>query len=70
MYIYFCNYLFIEINRINKLICFATGSIGDIPGRFESLEKSIERLKKEGIQETVKRIPPKWFVEGSLAKNY
>ena len=23
--------------RINKLICFATGSIGDIPGRFESL---------------------------------
>ena len=56
--------------RINKLICFATGSIGDIPGRFESLEKSIERLNKEGIKETVKRIPPKWFVEGSSAKNY
>ncbi len=56
--------------RINKLICFATGSIGDIPGRFESLEKSIERLKIEGIKETVKRIPPKWFVEGSSAKNY
>jgi len=56
--------------RINKLICFATGSIGDIPGRFESLEKSIQRLKKEGIKETVKRIPPKWFVEGSSAKNY
>ena len=60
----------ISSERINKLICFATGSIGDIPGRFESLEKSIERLKKEGIQETVKRIPPKWFVEGSSAKNY
>ena len=56
--------------RINKLICFATGSIGNIPGRFESLDKSIERLKKEGIKETVKRIPPKWFVEGNLAKNY
>ncbi len=56
--------------RINKLICFATGSIGDIPGRFESIEASIEKLKKEGIKETVKRIPPKWFVEGNKAKYY
>ncbi len=60
----------ISENRINKLICFATGSIGDIPGRFETLERSIERLKLEGINETVKRIPPKWFVNGSSAKNY
>ncbi len=50
--------------RINKLICFATGSIGDIPGRFESIEASIEKLKKEGIKETVKR------VEGNKAKYY
>ena len=56
--------------RINKLICFATGSIGDIPGRFESIEASMEKLKKEGIKETVKRIPPKWFVEGNKAKYY
>tara|TARA_B100000470_G_C19603226_1_gene307604 strand:- start:215 stop:685 length:471 start_codon:yes stop_codon:yes gene_type:complete len=56
--------------RINKLICFATGSIGNIPGRFESLNVSIDRLKKEGIKKTVKRIPPKWFIEGSSAKNY
>jgi len=60
----------ISSDRINKLICFATGSIGDIPGRFESLEKSIETLKIEGIKETVKRIPPKWFVKGNLAENY
>ena len=60
----------ISEKKINKLICFATGSIGDIPGRFESLDSSIKKLKKEGIKETVKRIPPKWFVEGSKAKNY
>ena len=60
----------ISEQRINKLICFATGSIGNIPGRFESLDKSIERLKQEGIKETVKRIPPKWFVEGIKAKYY
>ena len=40
--------------RINKLICFATGSIGDIPGRFESLDASIEKLESEGIKKTVK----------------
>ena len=60
----------LDEKNINKLICFATGSIGDIPGRFESLDKSIERLKKEGIKKTVKRIPPKWFVEGNRAKYY
>ena len=40
--------------RINKLICFATGSIGDIPGRFESLWMSLSKnLKKNGIKKTV-----------------
>ena len=60
----------IKPEKIRKLICFATGSIGDIPDRFESLNSSIKILKKDGIKETVKRIPPKWFVEGNRAKNY
>ncbi len=57
-------------DKINKLICFATGSIGDIPGRFETIETSRERLKKEGIQETVKRVPKKWFIKEDKAKYY
>ena len=57
-------------DNVNKLICFATGSIGNIPDRFESLDVSIKRLKEEGIKETVKRIPPKWFVHGNKAENY
>jgi len=57
-------------DRINKLICFATGPIGDIPGRFEAINTSIKKLGEEGIKEQVKRIPPKWFVEGDQAKNY
>ena len=56
--------------KINKLICYATGSIGNIPGRFETLDASRERLKKEGISETVKRVPKKWFVDGDKAKYY
>ena len=57
-------------DKINKLICYATGSIGDIPGRFESLDTSRERLKKEGIKETVKRVPKKWFVKADKAKYF
>ena len=31
-----------------KLICFATGSIGEIPGRFETIDETREKLKKDG----------------------
>ena len=37
-------------DRVNKLICFATGSIGDIPGRFETMDETREKLKKEGLK--------------------
>ena len=57
-------------DRIKKLICFATGSIGDIPGRFETMDTTRERLKKDGLKETVNRVPQKWFVEGNKAKYY
>ena len=60
----------ISTDRIKKLICFATGSIGDIPGRFESIETTRDRLKKDGLKETLNRVPQKWFVEGGKAKYY
>ena len=60
----------ISDEKINKLICYATGSIGNIPGRFETLDESRKRLKKEGIGETVKRIPKKWFLDGHKAKYF
>ena len=57
-------------DKINKLICYATGSIGDIPGRFESIDTSRERLRKEGIKETARRVPKKWFVDQEKAKYF
>ena len=60
----------ISEDKINKLICYATGSIGDIPGRFETVDISRERLKKEGIKATIKRVPKKWFLEGDKAKYF
>ena len=57
-------------DRVNKLICFATGSIGDIPGRFETMDETREKLKKEGAKSSFARVPPKWFVKGDKDKNY
>ena len=56
--------------RVNKLICFATGSIGDIPGRFETMDETREKLKKDGTKISFSRVPPKWFVKGNKDKNY
>ena len=56
--------------KINKLIFYATGPIGDIPGRFEPIDVSREKLKENGIAETSNRISKKWFVEGDKAKNF
>jgi pimeloyl-ACP methyl ester carboxylesterase len=57
-------------NRINKLICFATGSIGEIPGRFELIDETRRKLKKEGAEISFSRVPKKWFVKGDQDKNY
>ena len=57
-------------DRVNKLICFATGSIGDIPGRFETMDETREKLKKEGTQLSFSRVPLNWFVKGDKDKNY
>ena len=57
-------------DRINKLICFATGSIGEIPGRFELIDETRRRLKEEGAKISFSRVPKKWFVKGDQDKNY
>ena len=57
-------------DRINKLICFATGSIGEIPGRFEPIDETRRRLKDEGADISFSRVPKKWFVKGDQDKNY
>ena len=57
-------------DRVNKLICYATGSIGDIPGRFETMDETREKLKKDGTEVSFSRVPKKWFVKGDKDKNY
>ena len=56
--------------KILKLICYGTGPIGNIPGRFETIDQSREKLKLNGLEHTASRIAETWFVEADKAKYF
>ena len=56
--------------KIIKLICYSTGPVGDIPGRFETINKTREKLKKNGLEITAHRIAKTWFVEKDKSKYF
>ena len=60
----------LEGEKIVKLVCYGTGPIGNIPGRFETIDESREKLKKNGLKITAKRIAKTWFVEEDKSKYF
>jgi pimeloyl-ACP methyl ester carboxylesterase len=57
-------------DKVEKLICYGTGPIGEMPERFETIEHSRERLKNEGLSKTAHRIAKTWFVEEDKDKQF
>ena len=57
-------------DKILKLICYGTGPIGNIPGRFETIDQSREKLKINGLKFTAHRIAKTWFVEEDKSKYF
>ena len=57
-------------NQVSKLICYGTGPIGEVPGRFETMDQSKEKLQKEGLKITSHRIAKTWFVREEKAKYF
>jgi len=57
-------------DKVIKLICYSTGSRGEMPGRFETVEQSRENLKRNGLETTAKNIAKTWFVKGVNAKYF
>jgi pimeloyl-ACP methyl ester carboxylesterase len=57
-------------DKISKLICYSTGPLGEMPGRFETVDESRENLKKNGLKTTAKNIAKTWFVKGEDAKYF
>ena len=57
-------------DQILKLICYGTGPIGEVPGRFESMDQSREKLKKTVLEKTAYRIAKTWFVKEENSKYF
>ena len=55
---------------ILKLICYGTGPRGNIPGRFETIDQSREKMKINGLKDTIHRIAKTWFIEEEKAKYF
>ena len=56
--------------KILKLICYGTGPRGNIPGRFETIDQSREKLRINGLKDTAYRIAKTWFIEEEKAKYF
>jgi len=56
--------------KIIKLICYGTGAIGDIPGRFETINASRKKLKENGLEVTAHRIAKTWFINQDKSKYF
>lgn len=53
--------------RIARLVLYGTGSIGVLPGRFETIGTSKRRVSTDGTIATARRIAATWFLEREKA---
>ncbi len=51
-------------DRVERLVLHGTSCRGDLPGRFETIEDSIARLRGEGVEAVAARVAPVWFAAG------
>jgi pimeloyl-ACP methyl ester carboxylesterase len=57
-------------DRIRKLVLYATGAKGVLPGRFETIAESKRRAQSDGAQATARRIAATWFLKREDAPAY
>lgn len=56
--------------RVNRLVLYATGATGVLPGRFETIAESKRRARADGAVATARRISATWFLERENAPGY
>lgn len=54
-------------NRIDRLVLYGTGPLGLMPNRFETIDRSRQRLLSDGVEKTIRRIGATWLVDGEGA---
>jgi len=50
-------------DRVNKLVLYGTGPIGDVPSRFERMSISVEKASEETYQEGISKAVASWFID-------
>ena len=55
---------------MDRLVLYATGAIGVLPGRFETIEESKRRAVEDGPAATARRIAATWFLAREAADGY
>jgi pimeloyl-ACP methyl ester carboxylesterase len=53
--------------RVDCLVLYATGAVGLLPGRFETIAESKRRATEDGPGPTARRIAATWFLEREAA---
>lgn len=56
--------------QIRKLVLYATGAQGVLPGRFETIAESKARAQADGAHVTARRIAATWFLQRHEAPAY
>lgn len=49
--------------RVERLVLYATSALGLLPGRFETMARSRERLAQDGVDATARRISATWLLQ-------
>ena len=57
-------------HRVDRLVLYGTGPLGLIPGRFETMARSRERLAMDGLERTARRISATWLLEREASSAY
>ncbi len=57
-------------DRVARLVLYGTGPMGDLPGRFESLAESMEKVQQLGTSDAKSYTVESWFQKGKLDPNF
>ena len=57
-------------DRVAALVLYATGALGVIPGRFESMDESRKFVLANGVGKAAARLPAKWLSAGKNSVHY
>jgi len=56
--------------RVAKLVLYGTGPRGELPGRFETLDETRQRVRMEGAAACARRISATWFLDGETSSAF